>query len=271
MPARDKSRLTEPCWIDLMSADTAAATAFYSALMGWTTTTEQEEAGTYTTFWNDEDRVAGLTAQAPGSQPPNAWVTYFSVADVDATTRAAEAAGARVLEEPVTVRGKGRMAFLTDPSGAVIGLWQSAEHTGYGRFGEFGTPVWHELSTRDFEAATAFYETVFGWQLRPLSNDEEFRYSTFGPEDNDVGGIFDGKQVMPESQPSHWAIYFGVPDVARAAARVPELGGTVLREPWSSEYGTFSQVTDPTGAAFYLSSVDDTFTELDDPVATGHA
>jgi uncharacterized protein len=271
MPPRDKSRLGEPCWIDLLTSDTDAARDFYEALFGWTTTQTQEEHGTYITFWQDEDRVAGLTAQAPGAEPPDAWVTYLSVADADATTAAARDAGAQILLEPVTVPGQGRLAFLTDPSGAAIGIWQSAEHTGYGRFGEYGTPVWHELSTRDFDAAASFYQTVFNWRLVPLSETDEFRYSIFGPEDDEVGGVFDARRTLPEGMPSSWVVYFGVPDVPEAAAQVAALGGRVIREPWDSEFGTFSQVSDPTGAVFLLSSVEDAATALDDSVANGHA
>ncbi|MCU1442482.1 MAG: putative glyoxalase family protein [Cryobacterium sp.] len=270
MPERDKARLGEPCWVDLTSANTAAVRDFYSTLFGWTTTEASDEYGNYITFWQDGEQVAGLTAPMPGIESPKAWMTYMSTADADATTRQAREAGAQVLAEPMTVGDQGRMAILADSSGAVIGLWQSAEHTGYGRYGEVGTPVWHELITKDFDAATAFYENVFGWELQPLSDTAEFRYSTFGPGGM-IGGIYDGAASLSGNEPSNWSVYFGVPDVAGAAARVAQLGGTVLREPWDSEYGTFSQVSDPEGAVFLLSSVESPGTTVDDEVSSGLA
>jgi predicted enzyme related to lactoylglutathione lyase len=257
MSIRDESILGEPCWVDLMSSDTAAARDFYTRLFGWTTTEAGEEYGNYITFRDDDDPVAGLAGPMPGAESPNAWMTYVSVADADTATDAARGAGATVIAEPMTVGEQGRMAIIADPSGAVIGLWQPVEHTGYRRFGEAGTPVWHELNTRDWDAATAFYQKVFGWQLQPLGDSDEFRYSTFGHDEVMPGGIYDAEEWLPAGAPSHWQVYFGVPDVAAAAARVPELGGTVLREPWTSDYGTFAQVTDPTGAMFLLSSVDE--------------
>ena len=29
---------------------------------------------------------------------------------------------------------------------------------------EAGTPVWHQLTTRDYRAAVDFYREIFGWQ-----------------------------------------------------------------------------------------------------------
>jgi predicted enzyme related to lactoylglutathione lyase len=255
MPVRD-SVLGEPCWVDLMSPDAARARDFYTELFGWTVTEAGEEYGGYTTFWKDGEQVAGLAGPMPGSDSPNAWMTYLAVSDADATTDAARGAGAQVMAEPMTVGSQGRMSIIVDPSGGVLGIWQSDEHTGYARFGEVGTPVWHELNTRDFDGACAFYEKVFGWELKPMSDTEEFRYSTFGHGDVLVGGIFDADTALPAGVPSHWQLYLGVPDVAAAASRVTELGGTVVREPWDTEFGTFAQVTDPLGAMFVLSSVE---------------
>jgi predicted enzyme related to lactoylglutathione lyase len=50
-------------------------------------------------------------------------------------------------------------------------------------------------------------------------------------------------------------VYFGVADATAASARVVELGGTVVRDPWDSEFGRFAQVTDPFGGLFFLHEV----------------
>jgi len=256
MPAHDTTRLGEPCWVDLISTDPASAEAFYTALFGWTATTSGPEYGNYVTFWNGDAQVAGLAGVMPGADMRrSAWTTYLSTTDADATTAAALEAGGQVLTAPMTVGEQGRMAVLVDPSGAVFGIWQSAAHTGFGRFGEAGTPVWIELSTRDWNAAVPFYEKVFDLRLTPLSDTDDFRYSTFGPSDGFTGGIYDSDSFLPPGMPSHWLLYLGVSDVAAAARRVSELGGAVQREPWDTEFGTFAQVNDPTGATFLLSSI----------------
>ena len=255
MPSTDTFTPGEPCWVDLMSSDAERSTAFYTALFGWTATESGEEYGHYVTFWKGDAQVAGLTGQQPGSTFPDAWTTYLAVDDADATAAAARAAGAQVLLEPMTVGDQGRMAMILDPTGAAIGLWQSAEHAGFEVNNENGSPVWHELNTRDYDAALVFYRDVFGWNLTALSDAMEFRYSTFGAEGTMAGGVYDAHATLPDGVPSHWQLYLGVADVPAAAARVVELGGTVLREPWDSAFGVFAQVADPTGAVFQLGGV----------------
>lgn len=50
MPKRDVAPNGAPCWIDLFSSDTEAATAFYTELFGWTAESAGEEYGGYITM-----------------------------------------------------------------------------------------------------------------------------------------------------------------------------------------------------------------------------
>lgn len=252
MPTIDSFTPGEPCWVDLMSSDVERSKAFYTELFGWKTTEAGEEYGNYVTFWKGDAQVAGLMRQPADSTFPDGWTTYLAVDDIDAAAESARTAGGQVLLEPMTVGDQGRMAMLLDPSGAAIGLWQSAEHTGFNVNNEAGAPVWHELNTLDYDKALGFYQSVFGWKPVPLDMAADARYSTFGAM---AGGVFDARGTLPEGVPSHWQLYLGVPDVAAATARVVELGGRILREPWESEFGMFASVIDPTGAVFQLGGV----------------
>jgi predicted enzyme related to lactoylglutathione lyase len=256
MPTPPANRPGEPCWADLMTSDLPRAREFYTRLFGWTASDSGSEYGNYVTFRMGDADVAGMGAQEPGSHLPDAWTTYLSVTDADAAVDAARAAGAQVLAEPMQVGTMGRMSILMDPAGAPFGIWQADEFTGFGAVGEAGSPVWHELNTRDYSAALDFYTRVFGWKPVVLSDTDDFRYSTIGAEDDVVAGVFDAARHLPGNVPSHWQLYLGVPDVHAAAATVTELGGTVIREPWESEFGIFAEVTDPTGAMFVLGSVE---------------
>jgi predicted enzyme related to lactoylglutathione lyase len=58
-------------------------------------------------------------------------------------------------------------------------------------------------------------------------------------------------EMWDESVPANWTVYFMVEDVDAAAARVAELGGTVLVGPHQAgEMGRFIVVRDPQGAVF---------------------
>jgi hypothetical protein len=255
MPTIDAYTPGEPCWVDLSSSDTERSTGFYTALFGWTATGAGEAYGNYVTFYKGDAQVAGMSRARSGLGLADVWTTYLAVDEVDAMTQAARAAGAQILMDPMTVGDRGRVSMLLDPTGAAIGLWQPAGHAGFEVNNEYASPVWHELNTRDYDAALVFYRLVFGWNLMPLSDAVELRYSTFGAEGTMVGGVYDAHATLPDGVPSHWRLYFGVADVPAAAARVVELGGTILREPWNSEFGVFATVADPTGAIFQLGGV----------------
>jgi len=252
MPTIDTYTPGEPCWVDLMSSDPNRSTRFYTSLFGWTATEGGEEYESYVTFWKGDAQVAGLASARPGAGVTDVWTTYLAVDEVDAVTEAARAAGAQVLMDPTSVGDRGRLAMLLDPTGAAIGLWQAGEHAGFEVNNENASAVWHELNTDDYDAALVFYRDVFEWNLTPLSDAMKFRYSTFGAEGTMVGGVYDAHATLPDRVSSHWQLYFGVADVPAAAARVVELGGRVLREPWNSDFGVFATVADPTGAIFQL-------------------
>ena len=247
-------RLGEPCWVDYQSSDVPRAAEFYSSLLGWKADVSGGEYGGYITFTKDGRLVAGLGAAMEG-QHPDAWVTYLLVEDAEAAEKAALDAGAQALAPTMTVGDQGRLAVIADPGGAVVGLWEPIEHRGFELVAEAGGLSWHELYARDFHAQVDFYTKVFGWQTQVLGDTADFRYSTFGDPDSPSGGVYDANGMLPEGVPSHWVVYFGVTDAATASQRVVELGGTVVRDPWDSEFGRFAQVTDPLGGLFFLHEI----------------
>jgi predicted enzyme related to lactoylglutathione lyase len=252
MPARSE-QVGTPCWIDLMSSDAKQAVDFYSGLFGWTAeVSDDPQYGGYTILSNADGVVAGI-GQAPADAPfANLWTTYLEADDVDKATASALGAGAQVMMPVMQVGDQGSMAVLTDPSGAAIGLWQPDQHHGFGVVGETGSPMWHELMTRDYQAAQQFYSALFGWTLTSLSDTDEFRYSQVTLGGDPFAGIMDADGFLPQGVPSFWQFYIGADDVDAAVAKLAQRGGTLLREPQNSPYGRVASVADPLGAAFQL-------------------
>jgi hypothetical protein len=56
------------------------------------------------------------------------------------------------------------MAVLADREGAAFCVWEAKEHRGAQIVNEPGSWNWSDLTTRDHEAARAFYGAVFGWE-----------------------------------------------------------------------------------------------------------
>ena len=76
-------------------------------------------AGYATVHVGDGEPVAGSSSDPDGV--PSHWLTYFSVADVDASVAVAARAGATVLL-PADDTGSGRIAILVDPFGATFAV-----------------------------------------------------------------------------------------------------------------------------------------------------
>ena len=115
------------------------------------------------------------------------------------------------------------------------------------------TFIWYELMTPDIDAATAFYQTVVGWNSQE-GGGPDFRYSIMSAGEKMVAGIMGLSAEMREAgaRPG-WLGYVGVDDVDAAAESLRQAGGAVHRPPTDiPEIGRFSVVADPQGAVFML-------------------
>src|SRR5690606_9960994 len=113
-----------PCWMDLSCSDIAATKAFYGGLFGWVGQDTGPEFGGYVIFTLDGQSIAGAMQNA-GDDVPEEWSLYVASDDNEASIAKAVAAGATLSVPNMAVGELGQMAFLTDPSGALFGLWQS--------------------------------------------------------------------------------------------------------------------------------------------------
>jgi uncharacterized protein len=237
-----------PIWVDLSSNDTNASARFYEALFGWKADAPNEEMGGYRMFRQDGKMVAGLGPVMNPGQPP-AWATYVKVEDAEAVTAKAGAANGTVVMPAMDVGEAGRMAIIQDPTGAVVGLWQTGVHKGAELFNKPVSQSWNELSTRDPEAARRFYAQVFGWEPR-VSGEGAQTYTEWLVGGSPVGGMMQMRPEVPAAVPAHWLTYFAVGNCEATVAKATEMGGQVMVPPMTIPQGTFSVIADPEGAAF---------------------
>lgn len=247
--------LGAPTWIDLATSDLDRAKDFYGRVLGWTFDVSGPEFGGYVTALVDGRPVAGLMANDPQWNTPDGWSIYLHTADIDATLAAVVAAGGMSCGGAMDVPTKGRMAMITDVAGAMVGLWQPGGHTGFEVVGAAGTPVWHQLTTGDFDAALKFYASVFGWQLNVEADSPEFRYRTAVFDGEPLIGAMDAS-VLPEATAATWTVFLGAADVDATIELITSLGGSVVRAAEDTPYGRLAAVTDPTGAGFNLCSLE---------------
>ena len=114
------------CWADLNTRDAARATAFYTAVFGWEFTKGQDD---YLHIKNGEAFIGGVPpAEHQNPNAPPHWMTYFTVADCDASAAQAKQNGGNIYMGPMTIEKVGRMAVVADPQGAVFALFQPLPH-----------------------------------------------------------------------------------------------------------------------------------------------
>lgn len=112
-------------WVELHVGDPEAAVAFYRGLFGWRRAQMSAPGMTYQvlSIADGDQQEGAFGGVAPLQEGQNArWVPYFAVADTDATTTAAQNNGGTVLMPPADVPDVGRIAWLTDPTGAVFAV-----------------------------------------------------------------------------------------------------------------------------------------------------
>lgn len=240
MPEKTSYAPGTPCWVDVSADDVAASAAFYCSLFGWDAT-EMPDAGGYTMLFQDGKSVAAVGVNQGGG--PAVWSTYIATADADETAAKITAAGGTLVVDVTDVMDAGRMAFATDPHGAMFGVWEPASHTGAQLVNEPCSYTWGELSTTDAEAAQAFYTAVFGWEPQAMPGDHFYAIQNIAG--NPVAGLSEADETR-----AGWGLYFAVADLDATTAKAEELGGAVLGSPSDTPYGRMAPLADAAGAAF---------------------
>ncbi|MFG2791470.1 VOC family protein [Streptomyces sp. NPDC048419] len=224
-----------PCWVDAQLSDVEAGRRFYGELFGWTFEDRPEVPGS---CWarHEGEAVAGLARKTDG-RLPTVWTVYFATPDAEGLADRIHAAGGQVVTAPMPLADLGTAALVTDPEGAVFGLWEPAGHPGFGKRHGTGSFAWAELYARDTEAANVFYGELFHEAL-------------FGPDAKPDFGRAPVSDVFPAEMPPHFLVHFGVDDCEAVLDTVSRLGGRIQAPPFETSYGRVALVTDNQGASF---------------------
>jgi hypothetical protein len=228
-----------------MSHDLEAARRFYGELLGWTSDPAPIGNGQYHMIMNGTEGIGGFRIAMPGM--PSHWMSYLSVADVDATAAAALQAGGKLLMPPTDFSPMGIAATIADPQGAVFSVWKDAQGDREDRQPiDMGDWYWNELTTTDDQAAAAFYEAVFGYTREEMDMGPQGIYTILVKDGVQRAGLM--KHPQPGTPPA-WTPYLRVPDCDAAAAKAGSLGAQICVPPTDiPEVGRFALLLDPTGA-----------------------
>jgi predicted enzyme related to lactoylglutathione lyase len=106
-----------------MSNDVGKAKAFYGKLFDWKLEDMDMGDMTYTMIKVGEGTGGGLMKN-PMPNSNSLWVAYVNVDDLKAATARAKSLGGTIMKDQVEVEGAGSFSIITDPTGAMLGLWQ---------------------------------------------------------------------------------------------------------------------------------------------------
>ena len=146
---------------------------------------------------------------------------------------------------PCGARGRGRPSIL--PAFRGIEIADVTAHVP-------GTFSWPELATTDQRGAVAFYQALFGWEVKEQPIGPTETYSLFQMRGREVSAACAMRADERQAGiPPHWNAYVTVADVDATVARAAELGGTVLAQPFDvMDAGRMAVLQDPTGAVFQV-------------------
>ncbi|HXL82979.1 MAG TPA: VOC family protein [Casimicrobiaceae bacterium] len=110
--------------VELNTNDVGKAKGFYSKLFDWKMEDMKMDWGTYTIISVGEGTGGGLM-QNPIPNAPSFWLSYVLVDDIEAATKKAKSLGATVCKEVTEVPDMGWLSIISDPTGAMLGLWKA--------------------------------------------------------------------------------------------------------------------------------------------------
>ena len=255
MTVVDATLLGRPVWYELMTTDVPSADAFYRAVMGWTSAPFSGSSQPYINFRREgEVAVAGLLARPDDVAAPPFWAMYIAVPSLEDARAHIERLGGGSRSPVIDIPTVGRVQMMSDPHGAHFYIHEPVPMT-WPPEGEpqVGDVSWRELMTTDAEAAMRFYQEVFGWMpSEAMDMGPVGKYQMFDRPHGMIGGMMNKPPEMAQMPPV-WQIYFTVPEINAAAARVTANGGQVINGPLEVPGGAWVlNATDRQGAVFGL-------------------
>jgi uncharacterized protein len=106
---------------EIAGADISETAEFYRELFAWQVGEELMDG--YRLVETGEGSIGGGLMRTPPGVPASVTV-YVSVEDLEAALTRAEELGGKTVLEPMPIPGSGSFALISDPQGAVVGLFE---------------------------------------------------------------------------------------------------------------------------------------------------
>ena len=236
-------------WAELFADNVDAAKTFYQEVFGWKYESIGAGKDAYTLVRVDGRPIAGIVHF---SKPADAvrsgrWLAFMSVPDVKSAASRTKDAHGKVIFEPRMIPGRGEVAVLADPEGALFGVIRSATGDPADTFPAMNAWIWLELWSKDAKQMADFYTPLGAYTIARQEGPGD------RPELHLVAGGFPRASVLEIQRadvPSTWLPYVRVNDLKQTLANVTRAGGRIVVEPAPDiRNGKVAVFVDPLGAA----------------------
>ncbi|WP_287242074.1 VOC family protein [Pseudoalteromonas sp.] len=231
-------------WHDLITPNLAQSQAFYASVFGWQF---QAVNDSYTLASLDGKLIAGM-AELDNKQNASHWLSLISSKNIAGVSEKTIKAGGKVLVSSTEIKGRGTIAVLEDPQGAVFSLINTVNGDPETHQTDNGW-IWQEVWSDNPEQSKAFYQSLgnYSAQNKPLSNGN---YSYLALNGTPAIGFV----KKPDAEIGNtWVNYIKVADVDATLLKVTAAGGIVLMAPNDKvRSGSVAIIRDPAGAGIVI-------------------
>ena len=237
-------------WFDLLTNDVSGTRQFYGELLNWEFEGIASDNSSNVTIKNNGIAIGGIVHfnRLEEHVSESRWLSYLSVADVDKAVNQFRKGGADVLKEASDVPGRGRVAVVKGPQGAILALLRTKHGDPEDTDLTTGDWMWNELWTSDVMASISFYKSLSGFTDETVDTSMGDKYHYLKQADRIRAGVV----LIPwDDVKPNWLPYIAVSDVSTTVARARALGGKVLIDPGDTiDDDSIAVIADPSGAAF---------------------
>ena len=231
-------------WHDLITPNLAQSQAFYASVFGWQF---QAVNDSYTLASLDGKLIAGM-AELDNKQNASHWLSLISSKDIAGVSEKTIKAGGKVLVSSTEIKGRGTIAVLEDPQGAVFSLINAVNGDPETQQTDNGW-IWQEVWSDNPEQSKAFYQSLgnYSAQSKPLNNGN---YSYLALNGKPAIGFV----KKPDAEIGNtWVNYIKVADIDATLLKVTSAGGIVLMAPSDKvRSGSVAIIRDPAGAGIVI-------------------
>jgi predicted enzyme related to lactoylglutathione lyase len=111
--------------VELMTNDVGTAKEFFGKLFDWSFEDTTAAGDMACTMVRVGEGTGGGIMKNPMPNSGSMWVAYVEVDDVRTATAKVKSLGGAVMKDVTDIKGMGSFSIITDPTGAMLGLWHS--------------------------------------------------------------------------------------------------------------------------------------------------